>query len=217
MNVEIALWKSLGKTLVSKYKCSPFLACRNTACMIFLFENNFSLRACQNKGFFRAHCCYSVYMYMWPLFLLSSSSFFSPLSVSCFFFNAGQKVPECLHYANLYLASWICCELRKQRRAAGWAAVAAHGACPLLTLSPGPRDAWQMEAWHSALAGYTRLSVSYLSEQKLLWATRASHLGHIGRKSHLLTEFYWVMMELSFMVSRWGLSGFTWWLALLAE
>lgn len=217
MNVEIALWKSLGKTLVSKYKCSPFLACRNTACMIFLFENNFSLRACQNKGFFRAHCCYSVYMYMWPLFLLSSSSFFSPLSVSWFFFNAGQKVPECLHYANLYLASWICCELRKQRRAAGWAAVAAHGACPLLTLSPGPRDAWQMEAWHSALAGYTRLSVSYLSEQKLLWATRASHLGHIGRKSHLLTEFYWVMMELSFMVSRWGLSGFRWWLALLAE
>lgn len=217
MSVEIALWKSLGKTLVSKYKCRPFLACRNTACMIFLFENNFSLRACQNKGFFRVHCCYSVYMYMWPLFLLSSSSFFSPLSVSCFFFNAGQKVPECLHYANLYLASWICCELRKQRRAAGWAAVAAHGACPLLTLSPGPRDAWQMEAWHSALAGYTRLSVSYLSEQKLLWATRASHLGHIGRKSHLLTEFYWVMMELSFMVSRWGLSGFRWWLALLAE
>lgn len=59
--------------------------------------------------------------------------------------------------------------------------------------------------------------VSYFCEQKLLWAARASHLGHTGRKSHLLTEFYWVMMELSFMVSRWGLSGFRWWLALLAE
>lgn len=184
----------------------------------FCLKNNFSLRACQNKRFIGAHCCYSVYMYMWPLFILSLSSFFLPLSVSWgFFFDCWTEVPECLHCTNLYLASWICSELRKQWRAAGWAAIAAHGACPLLTLSPGPRDAWQMEAWHSAPAGYTRLSVSYLSEQKLLWATRASHLGHIGRKSHLLTEFYWVMMELSFMVSRWGLSGFRWWLALLAE
>lgn len=155
---------------------------------------------------------------MWLLFLLSSSRVcFFLLPISWLFFERWTKVPECLHCTNLSVASWICPELRKRWRAAGWAAVAAHAACPLLTLSPGPRDAWQMEAWHPAPAGYTRLSVSYLCEQKLLWAARASHLGHTGRKSHLLTEFYWVMMELSFMVSRWGLSGFRWWLALLAE
>lgn len=86
------------------------------------------------------------------------AGFFFSLVCKLAFFECWTKVPECLHYTNLYLASWICSELRKQWRAAGWAAVAAHGACPPLTLSPGPRDAWQMEAWHSAPAGYTRLS-----------------------------------------------------------
>lgn len=192
--------------------------------LLFLFKKNFSDTASQNKRFFWTCCCYSVYVYMWPLFLLPSSSFLLPCpcnsfpqSWGAFFSERWTKVTECLHCANLHLTRWICPEFRRRWRAEQWADVAAHVARPLLTLSPGPRHAWQMEAWRSATADYARLSVSYFSEQRLLWGTQASHLGHISRKSHLLTEFHWVMMELSFMVSLWELSGFKWWLALLAE
>lgn len=152
-------------------------------------------------------------------------AFFFPIHVTVFlsleglrvFFESWTKATKCLSYTNLHITICICSGFRRHWRAEQCTGVAAHTARPLLTLSPGPKHAWQMDAWHSATAHYARLSVPYLSEQRLLWGTQASHLGHISRKSHLLAEFHWVMMELSFMVSLWELSGFKWWLALLAK
>lgn len=167
--------------------------------------------------FFRVHCCYSVCMCMWPLFLLSSSIFFfSSLSISrlfCILDKSARMFTRRKPFSCELNLLWAQKAVESSRMSCCSSTWSVSSADPVpwsqrclanggLALCPG----WL----HKAL-------VSYFCEQKLLWAARASHLGHTGRKSHLLTEFYWVMMELSFMVSRWGLSGFRWWLALLAE
>lgn len=182
--------------------------------MIFLFKNNFSLSACQI--FQSALLLFSVYVHVAFVPSVLQHFFFSSLSISrlfCILDKSARMFTRRKPFSCELNLLWAQKAVESSRMSCCSSTWSVSSADPVpwsqrclanggLALCPG----WL----HKAL-------VSYFCEQKLLWAARASHLGHTGRKSHLLTEFYWVMMELSFMVSRWGLSGFRWWLALLAE
>ena len=89
---QLEYWDSFVKITVVHYigcwsvnsNAIFFWLSENTAFLLFLFEKNFSLTASQNKRFFWTYCCYSVHVYMWPLFLLSSSSFLLPCPCNSF-------------------------------------------------------------------------------------------------------------------------------------
>lgn len=62
------------------------MACKNTACVIFLFENHFSLRACQDEIFQNAPLLFGICICGFCSFCPSAGFvFFSPIYKLAFF------------------------------------------------------------------------------------------------------------------------------------